>query len=421
MNFYLKVWFHTISVIGFPKAGTFVCNSYSISQLPSLVMNWHLTVWWLLIGTSFLLMLLGMQPEITMPPNEFCGIKGRNGDRELIQWMKNQSRYNPPSQKYGIKCPSMVRDTDMIENLIKVSVYTRLVIGVRHPVLWFQSFYNHRWVDVHYPALASKWRMTNLRIPCLFYSICRVWENYHFPELYKDSPIQSPFDLNNTHHWRDVTPVYSKFDIFMKQLAKVSLTSDEMYEVFHSGDEIWPKRFSVNPFKVFIYTIEQLSDKNATRQSIFRDDLKEFLRLDQQLPDFNSFPKANQHHQNYPEYIDMCEQKNSAIRNSLLASGKKSSDWILHKFIKSSDVTVSNVEHFRQNLESWGIDPCAWCGEDLSLLLCCNPTTSSLLTEKVEVGSSSCLSSVMCNRAWGFKRLYVLRNVLLPHSKIANS
>ena len=89
-------------------------------------------------GTSFLLEVLGMHPEITMPPKEFCKIHHENGDKELMHWIKNQTAYHPPEQKYGIKCPTMIRVTNAIENLMKVSDQTRLVIGVRHPILWFQ-------------------------------------------------------------------------------------------------------------------------------------------------------------------------------------------------------------------------------------------------------------------------------------------
>ena len=95
-------------------------------------------------GTSFLLEVLGAHPEITMPPKEFCSIHHANGDKQLSDWIKNESAYQPYGQKYGIKCPSMIRVTNAIENLIKVSDETRLVVGVRHPVLWFQSFYNYR-------------------------------------------------------------------------------------------------------------------------------------------------------------------------------------------------------------------------------------------------------------------------------------
>jgi hypothetical protein len=185
----------------------------------------------------------------------------------------------------------------------------------------------------------------------------RVEENYLAPNKHKDSPIESPFDLNGAHQWRECSTAYGKFEIFLKQLAKVSMTSDELYEMLES-DKLWQKRISVNPYKVFIYTSDQLSDKNETRQSIFRHDLKEFLRLESPLVDFSSVPRANTNTRSFPEYIDICEQKYFRIRKKLLASGRKSSDWILNKFINSGDVVVSNLDYFKAELRTWGTDPC---------------------------------------------------------------
>jgi hypothetical protein len=115
----------------------------------------------------------------------------------------------------------------------------------------------------------------------------------------------------------------------------------------------------VNPYKVFIYTSDQLSDKNETRQFIFRHDLKEFLRLESPLVDFSSVPKVNANTETHPEYIDICEPKYANIRKTLLASGRKSSDWILNKFINSGDVVVSNLDDFKAELRTWGTDPCS--------------------------------------------------------------
>lgn len=135
------------------------------------------------------------------------------------------------------------------------------------------------------------------------------------------------------------------------------MTSREMLEMIRS-DTLWEKQITVNPYKVFLYSSDQLQDKNATRQSIFRHDLKEFLRLEKPLVDFNRVPKVNANTETYPEYIDICEPKFLKIRQTLLASGRKSRDWILNKFIKSSDVTVSNLAFFEENLKDWGKDPC---------------------------------------------------------------
>jgi hypothetical protein len=85
-----------------------------------------------------------------MPKQEFCDMLGGRGDEKLSEWMENEValRASQPSgvppQKYGIKCPQMIRRTESIENLMKLSDSTRLVIGLRHPVTWFESFYNYR-------------------------------------------------------------------------------------------------------------------------------------------------------------------------------------------------------------------------------------------------------------------------------------
>ena len=130
-----------------------------------------------------------------------------------------------------------------------------------------------------------------------------------------------------------------------------------MLEMIRS-DTLWQKRVSINPYKIFIYTSDQLSDNNDTRQYTFGHDLKEFLRLDTPLIDLRSARKINANTQIYPEYIDICEQKYTKIRKSLLKSGRKASDWILNKFIKSNDVFVSNVDYFQASLRTWGTDPC---------------------------------------------------------------
>jgi hypothetical protein len=95
-------------------------------------------------GTTFLLQALSMHPEITMPSKEYCELHLSDGDKQLVNWIKNQSALHPSGQKYGIKCPNIVKVTNAIDNMMKVSDQTRLVVGVRHPVLWFQSLYNYR-------------------------------------------------------------------------------------------------------------------------------------------------------------------------------------------------------------------------------------------------------------------------------------
>ena len=98
-------------------------------------------------GTTFLLKLLEDHPDIVVAHEEFCDVHLPDGDVKTTEWLGEASaarRNSTRTLRYGIKCPTMVRSPNAIENLAKLSDGTRLVVGLRHPVKWFQSFYNYR-------------------------------------------------------------------------------------------------------------------------------------------------------------------------------------------------------------------------------------------------------------------------------------
>ena len=88
-------------------------------------------------GTTFLLDVLGKHPEVSMPTRETC----KNSGIDAAQQSKDE---RTPTTRYGFKCPQMIRTTALLEQFAPISNETRLVVGVRHPVLWFESFYNFR-------------------------------------------------------------------------------------------------------------------------------------------------------------------------------------------------------------------------------------------------------------------------------------
>src|SRR6056300_933317 len=97
-------------------------------------------------GTSFLLQVLGNHPEVSMPTFETCKLskfdkKLKKENIFLIAAQQSEDERTPPT-RYGFKCPSMIRNTAKLEQFAPISNETRLVVGVRHPVLWFESFYN---------------------------------------------------------------------------------------------------------------------------------------------------------------------------------------------------------------------------------------------------------------------------------------
>lgn len=110
----------------------------------------------LFAGTTFLLEVFGNHPEITMPvkhspdADKIC-VRKEEGKETLKRWIQRQqeerqqlsSLATSATMKYGVKCSEMIRKPLGIENWADVSS-ANLIVGVRHPVEWFQSNYNYR-------------------------------------------------------------------------------------------------------------------------------------------------------------------------------------------------------------------------------------------------------------------------------------
>ncbi len=102
-------------------------------------------------GTTFLLSILSNHQEIHISPQEECDLRRPNSTYSILEYLKEKPLVNKVSSlpiRWGLKCPAFVMETTAIENLATLSNdYTRLVVGVRHPVLFFQSYYNYRSVS----------------------------------------------------------------------------------------------------------------------------------------------------------------------------------------------------------------------------------------------------------------------------------
>jgi hypothetical protein len=209
-----------------------------------------------------------------------------------------------------------------IQRLSKEFNSTKLIIGVRHPVKFFQSFYNYR--------------------------VTEMYDNHERIE------VPSPMKLIGNKGWRDVSTDLARFELSLMQLAKVDLTTKELHEMAARGLTMAP-----SPFKIFLYTIDQLEDKNEDRALRFRQDIQQFLGLDSLIDPFqhenvNTFVGKTRH----PETIDICDSKHSQVRKVLINQGEKTRRWITDKFIKSNEVIAGDESHFLELIEDWGKDPC---------------------------------------------------------------
>jgi hypothetical protein len=183
----------------------------------------------------------------------------------------------------------------------------------------------------------------------------------HRKDKKSTSNIPSPHTLTNHQNlWHGVSTTSAQYDKYLQQLGKTSLNHEELSNLLQTLSSTSGNiRINHNPLRVFIYTIEQLEDTNTTRRTNFETDLQHFLKLETPFTEFTSQAKSNVNKVSYPEYIDICQSEFDSIRNVLVREGKKSSEWILNRFIMSEDVVVSNVEYFKEKLRLWGEDPCS--------------------------------------------------------------
>ncbi|KAL7551465.1 hypothetical protein ACHAWF_014653 [Thalassiosira exigua] len=255
--------------------------------------------------------------------DEFCAITKTSSPaeeiaRELDQELAKMTSSGPLTLKRGIKCPMAIWDSQGIEFLSEHFQDTKVVIGLRHPVAFFQSFYNYR-----------------------------------VTEMYDNSDVEkppSPLELIGSNKWRDVSTDLARYELSLMQLAKTPLWPEHLAEL---GSRL--RRISPNPFKVFIYTMEQLNDKDERRANAFRSDLQQFLRLENPLEPFS---KENINHVTHEESIDICEERFNPLRDVLVRQGNITAQWIRDQLLKSEDIYVGGRQRFVELISTWGNDPC---------------------------------------------------------------
>ena len=196
--------------------------------------------------------------------------------------------------------------------------------------------------------------------------VTRVTREYDFRQLGngEPKPIPSPLELTGNNEWQKVSVKYARFDIYLKQLAKVSLTDNEMKGMLNH-ETMWKKRLSLIPNKVFIYAIDQMSDRNEERKMKWQKDLHTFLQLNVPFDwSMNEERQSSKKKVTFNETINICDEKYSTIRSELTRQGREASTWINEKFISSPDVVVSDALFFKSVLREWANDPCKGKGRD---------------------------------------------------------
>lgn len=251
-------------------------------------------------------------PEIQMHENENHAL-AKGNPAELVS---NLYDLKPGwTYKRGYKAP---RDLIIGESLHAIDTYwptTKLIVGLRHPVLWFESFYNFR---VH---------------------------NGH------KMPPPETLIGKLKRGMVGVATDESKFHLHLDNLGKTSHSSDELKLLSWGNEKKVDLQRMRNP--VFLYEVNQLRDTNETRAAMFSSDLKNYLSL---KIDFQ--PISTKRGPKYTKAIEICESKHTNLRQELMKNSRESSTWIRKYFLSNPDVSVSSPDYFDSLLGSWMVDPC---------------------------------------------------------------
>ena len=357
----------------------------SVPPLPSILTgDWNITgnASWLLdfaiigfpkCGTSTLLFhLLEHHDQIQSFPDERCDLSYNRQAiliRDLYQQVQNVTNlYNqqqqqqqiqqqpssssslrstnpiiphPFSIRRGIKCPLDLEGTSLaIPNYQRYFPHTRYVVGLRHPVLWFESFYNFR-IHNEFPMPPATTLIGNCGKGS--FNVCTYRGNFHF---------------------------------FLANLGKTNMTSPQELALFapklqrlHTKikQELLTQQAYPISQPLFLYDVSQLSDTDNDRALQFRTDLQTFLQLDRPIPPMIWYKPGIQHQDPQKmaaitaRKINICHSNYTTVRTILQEQAMNASQWIRNYLLvaPTDSVVVSSPDYFRNTiLQSWERDPC---------------------------------------------------------------
>lgn len=255
----------------------------------------------------------------------------RNNDvQELVKLFSNVT--DPNVKKKGFKCPDVLYSNNALLNLKTYFPRADLIVVVRHPVLWFQSFYNYR-VRKGY----------NMPSPTDLVGSCST----------QDEGILNKLNTNETRYpAHKVCTDRANFHIALSRLGKTKLENTSEIELLQNHS--LPIHRSNN--RVFIMELGQLSVENRTRAHQLVNDLESFLGLDVNAGDAH-LPELKHHKPKHnialnvvksnldDKLLDICLPAYDDLRSVLVEIGQKASRWIISYFLQSRQVYASDRNH----------------------------------------------------------------------------
>jgi len=272
----------------------------------------------------------------------------------------------------GSKCPYYVESKNDRRDFARSLSKTKLIVGIRHPVKWFQSFLNMQWY--HFGRKSPK--------PLIDY----VDGNHHL--------LKASTDNHECNKGAKVCSARSRFYLSLAKLGKTALDEDEIALL---SSELFQARARLNnDASGTVSSFSQLDNpptflKNASLQSVgvpndvflfessqgrdeyFYEDIAGFLGIERSLlPPLNNdtyksgnglnSKKATERQDNV-EIFNICLPEFDYVRKELMPIAYTLQQWLLKYLIpaarKRDDLVIPGIDTFETIVaETFGSDPC---------------------------------------------------------------
>lgn len=297
-------------------------------------------------GTTSLMHALYQHPQVLMYNHEVHSLQ--NGKAaELVELLHSLPESNGTrgrdyySYKRSYKAPNEIRRSLTLWLIRQYFPRTKLVVGLRHPVWWFQSWWNFKTAQGFLNRSAEAFVGTAFP-PMLQY-------HRNLAQLGKTNFTADERALLEPNFPRGLDPSDLRL---CRELGIPTRNNRGTAAEGSARTEYLPVESMTN--QVFLYVDSQLNDPE-TSLSVLAD-LQAFLELDQPIAPIQHDNTAQEHP--LARRLDICHDQNRIMRQALVKLGENMAEWILRYFLPHPDVTVSNRDHFVALLQIWGKDPC---------------------------------------------------------------
>lgn len=291
-------------------------------------------------ASTFLRKYLSGVKDIYVAPKEQCDFQSHTKLHELFDGRNKFFSMNATAaasaKVRGFKCPILLETKSNLKTAMRLLFTNKstFIVQIRHPVDWFQSYYNYM-MKVKYPEKL----LPVEKLP----SSC-------------DKHAAPYITGHGSRGIRNACTDRSNFHYALSRLGKTPMTSaDELRLLNNNGMSLFPVHG-----KVFLIEISQFDDPHVADQ--LRIDLASFLGMpEQSFPAIKTGFKGGSNHQEAKgrvNPVDICDKKYADVRARLVANGKRASEWIQKYFLESPEVVSSSKPYILEKLHQWGNDPC---------------------------------------------------------------